>query len=95
MSKMLADAEPVQAAPRVQAAPWVNRWVDIGPPPIDLRWVDIVQVAPPLPIVEREPELVTPRGLVMVIITIILTLMFFDVLFGGRIRWAGHNHQRL
>ena len=70
MSKMLADADPVQAAPRVQAAPWINRWVDIGPPPIDLRWVDIVQVAPPLPIVEREPELVTPRGLVMVIITI-------------------------
>src|SRR6266704_2167918 len=41
MSKMLPDAEPVQAAPpvptaspaqaapAVQAAPWVNRWVDI------------------------------------------------------------------
>ena len=96
MSKMLADAGPVQAAPPVQTTPWVNRWVDIEPPPIDARWVDIAQLAPPLPIIEREPEpLVTPHGLVMVIITIILTLMFFDVLFGGRIRWAGHNHQRL
>jgi len=89
MSKMLPDEEPVQT-------PWVNRWVDIEPPPIDARWVDIAQLAPPLPIIEREPEpLVTPHGLVMVIITIILTLMFFDVLFGGRIRWAGRNHQRL
>jgi hypothetical protein len=94
MSKMLADAEPVQAAPRVQAAPWVNRWVDIEPPPIDAPWVDIAEVAPPLPIIEREPEpLVTPRGLVMVVITIILTLTIFDVLFGG-IRWAGPNLQR-
>jgi hypothetical protein len=53
----------------VQAAPWTNRWVDIEPSPIVSRWVDIAQVAPP-PIIKREPEpLVTPRGLVMVIIT--------------------------
>src|ERR1700681_3141107 len=76
MSKLLADAETVQAAPPVQSAPWTNRWVDIEPSPIVSRWVDIAQVAPP-PIIKREPEpLVTPRGLVMVmvIITIILTL---------------------
>ena len=76
MSKLLANAEPVQAAPPAQAAPWTNRWVDIEPSPIVSRWVDIAQVAPP-PIIKREPEpLVTPRGLVMVmvIITVILTL---------------------
>jgi hypothetical protein len=75
----------------MQAAPWTNRWVDIEPSPIVSRWVDIAQVAPP-PIIKREPEpLVTPRGLamvmVMVIITMILTLSIFDVRFGG-IRWT-------
>jgi len=82
MSKMLADAEPVQAAPPAQAAPWTSRWVDIEPPPIDARWVDIAQVAPP-PISKPE-SIVTPRGVIMVIITIVLTLAIFDVLFGGR-----------
>ena len=95
MSKMLADAEPVQAAPPAQTTSWVNRWVDIEPPPIDARWVDIAQLAPPLPIIEREPEpLVTPRGMVMVIITIILTITIFELLFGG-IRWAAPILARL
>jgi len=37
------------------------------------RWVDIVQAAPPLAIRKPEP-MVTPRGVVMVIIFITLTL---------------------
>ena len=84
MSKMLPDAEPAQAAaPPIQTAPWTNRWVDIESPTIDARWADIAQVAPP--IIEREPEPpVTPRGVIMVIITIVLAFAFYDVLFGGR-----------
>ena len=93
MSKMLPDAEPAQAAapPPMQPAPWINRWVDITPPLIDARWVDIAQVAPP--IIEREPEPpVTPRGVIMVIITIVLAFAFYDVLFGGR-RSAENSYQ--
>jgi len=82
MSKMLPDAEPAQAATPMPTAPWTNRWVNIERPPIDARWVDIAQVAPP-PIGKPE-SIVTPRGVMMVIITIVLTLAFFDVLFGGR-----------
>ena len=40
------------------------------------------------------PLLVTPRGMVMVIITIILTITIFELLFGG-IRWAGPILARL
>ncbi len=61
------------------------------------RWVDIAPVAPPpiTPIIKGEPEpLVTPRGMVMVIITIILTITIFELLFGG-IRWAGPILARL
>jgi hypothetical protein len=57
------------------------------------RWVDIVQAAPPRIIRKPEP-LVTPRGVVMVIITIILTITIFELLFGG-IRWAGPILARL
>jgi hypothetical protein len=78
MSEMLPDDEPVQT-------PWVDRWANIEPsqPPIVARWVDIVQVAPP-PIIERKPEpMVTPRGvlLVLVFIAIVLTLATIEVLF--------------
>jgi hypothetical protein len=99
MSEMLPDEEPVQT-------PWVDRWVDIEPPqlPIVARWVDIVQVAPPS-IIERKPEpMVTPRGVVMVIIAIALALAIVEVLFGSIIyerptsrrntRSAGHTHRR-
>jgi hypothetical protein len=99
MSEMLPNEEPVQTR-------WVDRWVDIEPPqlPIVARWVDIVQVAPP-PIIERKPEpMVTPRGVVMVIIAIALTLAIVEVLFGSIIyerptsrrntRSAGHTHRR-
>src|SRR5882672_8330984 len=83
MSEMLPAEAPVQT-------PLVARQVDIEPPPssppspspssspppqisIAERWVDIVQVAPPLAIRKPEP-MVTPRGVVMVIIIITLTL---------------------
>ena len=79
MSEMLPAEAPVQA-------PLVARQVDVEPPPssspppppppqisIAERWVDIVQVAPPLAIRKPEP-MVTPRGVVMVIIIITLTL---------------------
>src|SRR5713226_4420008 len=65
----------------------VTPWVE--------RWTDITQVVPPNPIVviERKPELmVTPRGVVMVIITIALTLVIFEIFFGGT-RSAGQSHR--
>ena len=76
MSKMLPDDEPVQT-------PWVDRWPNIEPSelPIDARWVDIVQVAPPS-IIERKPEpMVAPRGVMFVFFAIILTLGTIEVLF--------------
>jgi hypothetical protein len=36
--------------------------------------------------------MVTPRGVVMVIITIALTLVIVEILFGGT-RSAGHTHR--
>jgi hypothetical protein len=68
MSEMLPDEAPVRT-------PWVAPQVDIEPPQISMaeRWVDIVQVAPPRIIRKPEP-MVTPRGVVMVIIIITLTL---------------------
>jgi len=58
MSEMLPDDEAVRA-------PWVDRWVDIESPtsPIVLRRVGIVEVKPP-PVIERKPELVSPRAAV-------------------------------
>jgi hypothetical protein len=64
MSELLPD-EPAQP-------PWINRWVDIEPAPIVSRWVDIAQVVPPSIISKPEP-IVTPRGVVMVIIVLTLT----------------------
>jgi hypothetical protein len=80
MSEMLPDEAAVRTpwiAPRVDA-PWAAPKVDIEPPPppqlsMAERWVDIVQAAPPLAIRKPEP-MVTPRGVVMVIIFITLTL---------------------
>jgi hypothetical protein len=70
---------------RVTVTPWVE------------RWTEITQVVPPNPIVviERKPELmVTPRGvvIVMVITTIALTLVIFELFFGGT-RSAGQSHR--
>jgi hypothetical protein len=83
MSEMLPDEEPVQT-------PWMDRWVDIEPSPIVSRWVDIVQVAPP-PIIHDPEPMIAPRVLI-VIITIGLTLVIVEVLFGGT-RLAGHTHR--
>jgi hypothetical protein len=59
----------------ITATPWVE------------RWTDITQVASPQFVVAiPKPEpMVTPRGVVMVIITIILTIAIVEVLFGGMI----------
>jgi hypothetical protein len=83
MSEMLPAEVSVQT-------PSVARQVDIEPPspPPQIsmaeRWVDIVQAAPPLAMRKPEP-MVTPRGVVMVIITIILTIAVVEVLFSGMI----------
>jgi hypothetical protein len=73
--------------------PWVNRWVDIEPAqlPVVGRWVDIVQVSPP-PVIERTEPMVTPRGVVLVIVTIVLTLAIVEVLYGGT-RSAGQTYR--
>jgi hypothetical protein len=82
MSEMLSDGESAPASTRLAPAltqpapaptPWVNRWVDLEQSPIVSRWVDIVQVAPPLVIGAAEP-MVTPHGVVMVIMFITGTL---------------------
>ena len=104
MSEMLPDEAPVRTpwvAPEAPVrTPWAAPQVDIEPPQISPpqfsmaeRWVDIAQVAPPRIIRKPEP-MVTPRGVVMVIITIILTITIFELLFGG-IRWAGPILARL
>jgi hypothetical protein len=79
MSKMSPNEEPVQT-------PWVNRWVSIESPqlPIVERGVDIT---PPEPLPIRKPEpMVTPRGVVMVIIIILLTLAVVMILEGPHAR---------
>jgi hypothetical protein len=79
MSEMLPDEAPVRApwvAPEAAVrTPWAAPRVDIEPPQISMaeRWVDIAQVAPPRVIRKPEP-MVTPRGVVMVIVIITLTL---------------------
>jgi len=59
----------------ITATPWVE------------RWTDITQVASPQFVVAiPKPEpMTTPRGVVMVIITIILTIAIVEVLFHGMI----------
>jgi hypothetical protein len=79
MSEMLPDEAPVRApwvAPEAAVrTPWAAPRVNIEPPQISMaeRWVDIAQVAPPRVIRKPEP-MVTPRGVVMVIVIITLTL---------------------
>jgi hypothetical protein len=81
LANAMATDEP--ETNRITVTPWVE------------RWTDITQVVPPNPIVviERKPEpMVTPRGVVMVIITIALTLVIVEILFVGA-RSAGHSHR--
>ena len=79
MSKMPPNEEPVQK-------PWVNRWVDIEPPQLPMveRRADINQPEPQ-PIRKPEP-MVTPRGVVMVIIIILLTLAVVMIFEGPHSR---------
>jgi hypothetical protein len=76
MSEMLPDEGTLQRS-------WVDRWVDIEPPPpIASRWVDIAQVTPP-PIIEPHPEpTVVPRGVMLVLVFVVLamTLVIVEVL---------------
>jgi hypothetical protein len=60
----------------ITATPWVERWVDISQDALPRSVVAIEHKLEPM---------VTPRGVVMVIITIILTLAIVEVLFGGMI----------
>jgi hypothetical protein len=76
MSEMLPDEKTVQRS-------WVDRWVDIEPPPpIVSRWVDIAQVTPP-PIIEPNPEpKVVPRGVLLILVSVVmvLTLVILEAL---------------
>jgi hypothetical protein len=76
MSEMLPDENTVQRS-------WVDRWVNIEPPPpIVSRWVDIAQVTPP-PIIEPNPEpRIVPRGVVLALVFVVmaLTLAIVEVL---------------
>jgi hypothetical protein len=79
LQKMSPNEEPVQT-------PWVNRWVSIESPqlPIVERGADVTQPEP-LPIRKSEP-MVTPRGVVMVIIIILLTLAVVMIFEGPHAR---------
>src|SRR5229473_583270 len=70
MSEMLPDGESAPASTRLAPAPTQSA---PAPTPWVSRWVDLAQVAPPLVIRAAEP-LVTPRGVVMVIMFVIGTL---------------------
>jgi hypothetical protein len=76
MSEMLPDENTVQRS-------WVDRWVNIEPPPsIVSRWVDIAQITPP-PIIEPNPEpRIVPRGVVLALVFVVmaLTLAIVEVL---------------
>ena len=90
MSKMSPNEESLQknVSPNQEPVrtPWVNRWVDIESPelPIVERRADIGQFQP-LPIRKPEP-MVTPRGVVMVIIIILLTLAVVMIFEGPHAR---------
>jgi hypothetical protein len=85
MSKMPPNEEPVQKS-------WVNRWVDIEPSQLPMveRRADITQpvdIDQPEPLSIRKPEpMVTPRGVVMVIIIILLTLAVVMIFEGPHSR---------
>src|SRR6267154_565371 len=93
------NIHPPTAQRKIDQPKWHDAMSEMLPneEPERSPWVDIAPVAPPpiTPIIKGEPEpLVTPRGMVMVIITIILTITIFELLFGG-VRWAGPILARL
>ena len=85
MSKMPPNEQPVQK-------PWVNRCVDIEPSQLPMveRRADIAQpadITQPEPLPIRKPgPMVTPRGVVMVIIIILLTLAVVMIFEGPHSR---------
>jgi hypothetical protein len=66
--------EPVSTA-------WADCWANIerSQSGIDARWADIAQVAPPL--VAKSGATDMPRGVVLVVIAIVLTLGTIEVMF--------------
>jgi hypothetical protein len=85
MSKMLPDAEPMQAAAPVQT-PWVNRWVDIEPRlPIVERGIDNSQLDP-LPVIRKPEPMVTARVVVTVVVVITLMLAIVMIYEGPQSR---------
>jgi hypothetical protein len=87
MSEMLPDEESAEESAKTS---WADRWVEIEPS--QRRIVDTARVAPPA-VIERRPEpMLTPRGVVMAILAIVLTLAIVELLFGG-MRSAGRRYQ--
>jgi hypothetical protein len=90
MSKMTPNEEPLQnktsANEEPVQKPWANRWVDIVSPELPNleRRVDNTQIEP-LPVRKPEP-MVTPRGVVMVIVIILLTLAVVMIFEGPHAR---------
>jgi hypothetical protein len=92
MSKMLPDEKPAEKPAEESAkTSWADRWVDIEP--AQRPRVNIAAVAPPT-VIERRPEpMLTPRGVVMALIGIALTLAIVELLFGG-VKSGGRRYQR-
>jgi hypothetical protein len=61
---------------------WVDRWVEIDRSqyPALARWIEMVEVASPIP-QSRLGSAFTPRGVVLAVIAIVLTLATIEVLF--------------
>jgi hypothetical protein len=92
MSEMLRDESTVQQS-------WVDRWVNIEPPPpVASRWVDIAQVTPPPPIItiiEPNPEPTTvPRGVLLALVFVILAMALAIVEVLLRVARAGNEADR-
>jgi len=61
---------------------WVDRWAEIDRSqyPALARWIEMVEVASPIP-QPRLENAFTPRGVVLTAIAIVLTLATIEVLF--------------
>jgi hypothetical protein len=94
MSQMLPEEEPATPA---WADRWADRWVEFAPPllPVVAADADITGAVPSPPaVIERNPEpILTPRVVVMAILTIALILALVELVFGG-VRWTGRRYQR-
>jgi hypothetical protein len=94
MSQMLPEEEPATPA---SADRWADRWVEFAPPQrlVVVADADITGTLPsPSAFIERNPEpMLTPRVVVMAILTIALILALVELVFGG-LRWTGRRYQR-